>query len=149
MGGRPRILLFRQFGGCPGLRSGAGKEPLNKAQEWGTTICFFPTLVLNGKRGPIQLTSVELAAAFAASAAAAECVSAPSAGSVAGAFVLPAASAPRWRSVSLDAGVPVPAAARVSGVPDSASGLACPAVAGISGLVWRFRYLDEQELRAV
>src|SRR5208283_3930473 len=89
-----------------------------------------------------------MAVAFAASAAAAECVSVPVAGSVAGAFVLPAVSARRWRSVSLDAGVPVPAAARVSGVPDSASVLACSAVAGISGPVSRFRYLEAQELRA-
>jgi hypothetical protein len=91
----------------------------------------------------------ELAAAVAASAAAAGRVFAPSVGSVAGAFVLPAVSAVQARSFGSDVGVPVPASAPDSGVADFASGLTCPAVAGISGRVWDSPCWEEQGVRAL
>jgi len=73
--------------------------------------------------------------AFAAGAAAAGRVSAPFAGSAAGASVRPAVSAVQVRSFALGVGVPVPASAGVSGGLVPASRIACPAVAGISGPV--------------
>jgi len=74
-------------------------------------------------------------AAFAADAAAAGRVSAPFAGSVAGVFVRPAAASLDQRSFALSVGGPVPASVVVSGDPVPASGIACSAVAGISGPV--------------
>lgn len=89
------------------------------------------------------------AAVWSATSAAARCVFAPSAGSVAGAAVLPAASLRHWRFVVLDAGAPVPASVGVSGDPAPVSDRACPAVAGISDPAWRFPYLEEQGVRVV
>jgi hypothetical protein len=80
----------------------------------------------------------EAVAASPASVVAAGCVSAPVAGSVVRAFVLSAAASRHWRVVARGAGVPVPASAAVVGVADSASGLACLAVADISGPVSGF-----------
>jgi len=91
----------------------------------------------------------EAAAASAASVVAAEYVSAPVSGFVAGVSVLPAASSHHSRSFALDAGVPVPASARVADVADSASGSACPAVADISGPVWGSQCWEQQGVRAV
>jgi len=133
--------------GCQACVLEPGENPESSPRVGHHRVC--PTPFSTDPFQRLHSTWVELAAAFAASAVAAECASAPFAGFAAGAFVLSAASSHHLRSVAPGAGVPALASPGVSGVPDSASGLACPAAAGISGPPWRFRYLDEQELRAV
>jgi len=92
---------------------------------------------------------VEAAAAFPASAAVVARVFAPVAGSVAGAFVPPAAASLHWRSVARGADAPAPVSAVVADVADSAFGSACPAVADISDPVSRFPYSARVDARAV
>src|ERR1700674_556620 len=98
------------------------------------TLKRYPARTILGQIFCLRRVIWALAVCSAASAAGLR-VSAPFAASAAGASVLPAALSRHSRSFALAVGVPVPASAGVSDGPLPASGIACSAVAGISGPV--------------